>query len=132
VPNNWGQPSQFVIPTQFQHPSSFANLSQSQLSQSHDTQSVNLSQFEDAGVVNRQKRKNRRRSTKTTTNAGGSQLLKWTGIQNKILQKLGFMSRWIESKATTNNLMFFGSQFWMHFMNFVKRMVNGLNVQFHL
>ncbi|KAF6143767.1 hypothetical protein GIB67_035672, partial [Kingdonia uniflora] len=82
VPNNWGQPSQFAIPTQFQHPSSFANLSQSQ---SHGTQSVDLSQFKDAGVVDRQKNKGRRRSTKTTTNAGG--LLKWTGIQNKNLAK---------------------------------------------
>ncbi|KAF6173422.1 hypothetical protein GIB67_027117 [Kingdonia uniflora] len=42
---------------------------------------------------------------------GGSQLLKWTGIQKKILQKLGFMSRKIESKATTNNLIFLGVGF---------------------
>ncbi|KAF6146535.1 hypothetical protein GIB67_008821, partial [Kingdonia uniflora] len=115
VPNNWGQPSQFAILTQFQHPSSFANLSQSQSSQSHGTQLVDLSQSKVAGVVDRQKSKGRRRSTKITQK-----------------QKLGFMSRRIESKATTNNLMFLGSRFCMHFVNFVKRMVNELNVQFHL
>ncbi|KAF6148910.1 hypothetical protein GIB67_014281, partial [Kingdonia uniflora] len=69
VPNNWGQPSQFAIPTQFQHLSSFANLSQSQSSQSYGTQSVDLSQSEDVRVVDRQKSKGRRRSTKTATNA---------------------------------------------------------------
>ncbi|KAF6141324.1 hypothetical protein GIB67_008501, partial [Kingdonia uniflora] len=87
VPNNWGIPSQFVISTQFQHPSPFVNLSQSQSSQSHGTQSVDLSQSEDAGVVDRQKNKGRRGSIKTTTNTGVSQLLKWTGIQNKNLAK---------------------------------------------
>ncbi|KAF6162890.1 hypothetical protein GIB67_021039, partial [Kingdonia uniflora] len=78
-----------TFPSQFQHPSSFANFSQPQSSQSYGTQPVNLSQSEGVGVVERQKGKGRRRSTKTTTNAGGrgSQLLKWTGIQNKNLVK---------------------------------------------
>ncbi|KAF6150082.1 hypothetical protein GIB67_002864, partial [Kingdonia uniflora] len=87
VPNNWGQPSQFVIPTQFQHPSSFANLSQSQ---SHGTQSVNLSQYEDAGVVDRQKSKGRRRSTKITTNAGGVSVVEMDGYsKQKSCKSLG-------------------------------------------
>ncbi|KAF6133912.1 hypothetical protein GIB67_040676, partial [Kingdonia uniflora] len=79
--NNWGQSSQFVIPAQFQHPSPFANPSQSQSSQSQGSQSVDLSQSEDDGVVDGQKGKCKCRSTKKNTSGGaGSQLLKWTGI----------------------------------------------------
>ncbi|KAF6137884.1 hypothetical protein GIB67_014013, partial [Kingdonia uniflora] len=70
APNNWGQPSQFAIPTQFQHLSSFANPSQSQSSQSHNTQSVDLSQSEDAGAADGQKNKGKRRSTTKNTNGG--------------------------------------------------------------
>ncbi|KAF6155430.1 hypothetical protein GIB67_019956, partial [Kingdonia uniflora] len=80
-PNYWGQPSQFVIPAQFQHPSPFANTSQSQSSQS-----VDLFQSEDAGVVDGQKGK-RYSTEKNTSGGAGSQLLKWTGIQNKNLAK---------------------------------------------
>ncbi|KAF6140146.1 hypothetical protein GIB67_028952, partial [Kingdonia uniflora] len=133
-PNNWGQPSQFASSTQFQHPSSFANPSQSQSSQLHGTQSIDLSQSEDAGVVDGQKNEEKRRPTTKNTNekGGGSQLLKWTGIQNKNLSKAWVHVSEDRIKATANNLIFFGTQFWMHFMFFVKRMVNMLNVQFHL
>ncbi|KAF6145792.1 hypothetical protein GIB67_016241, partial [Kingdonia uniflora] len=88
TPNNWEHPSQFVFPAQFQHPSPFANPSQSQSSQSQTSQSVDLSQSEDVGVVAGQKGKGKRRSTKKNISGGaGSQLLKWTGIQNNFFAK---------------------------------------------
>ncbi|KAF6146029.1 hypothetical protein GIB67_033388 [Kingdonia uniflora] len=63
---------------------------------------------------------------------GGSQLLKWTGIQNKNLEKALVHVSEDRIKSNNQQLDFFGSRFWMHFMNLVKRMVNELNVQFQL
>ncbi|KAF6172498.1 hypothetical protein GIB67_007011, partial [Kingdonia uniflora] len=80
------------------------------------------------GLLTYKKSKGGRCSTKTTTNAGGSQLLKWTGIQNKNLTKAWVHVSEDIIKRNNQQLDFFGSRFWMHFMNFVKRMVNGLNV----
>ncbi|KAF6172263.1 hypothetical protein GIB67_024885 [Kingdonia uniflora] len=123
APNNWGQPSQFAIPTQFQHPSSFTNPSQSQSSQSHGTQSADLSQSEDAVVVDGQKNKGKRRST-----TKGSQLLKWTGNQNKNLAKAWVHVSEDRIKSNNQQLDFLGPRFWMHFMIFVNKMDDAAKI----